>query len=243
MFRIPFSPHLVVMISMIAVLPACGDEVVGSGIVVTEERPIDDISGIDLATLGDLTVEMGAEPTLRVEAEDNIIEFIDTTTSGGVLTISKSEDVDISPTLPVRYYVTVRTIDLLRATSSGSIHSTDLSATAMQISLASSGRVTLSSLTADELHSTISSSGSVAIYGGEVRSQNIKLTSSGAFRAGDLGSAVTQIDVDSSGGATVWATDRLDANLSSSGSVRYYGSPTLNIHRSSSGSVSQLGHK
>jgi hypothetical protein len=50
----------------------------GSGNVVEETREVSGVSGVELATLGTLHVEIGESESLRIEAEDNLLEYIET---------------------------------------------------------------------------------------------------------------------------------------------------------------------
>ena len=52
----------------------------GSGRMAEEERPVSGIIGVDLATFGDLTIEVGEQEGLSIEAEDNLIPYCEPTT-------------------------------------------------------------------------------------------------------------------------------------------------------------------
>ncbi len=45
----------------------------GSGKVVEEERQASHFTGVALGGTGDLTIEVGEEESLRIEAEDNLL--------------------------------------------------------------------------------------------------------------------------------------------------------------------------
>ncbi|HEX6384545.1 MAG TPA: DUF2807 domain-containing protein, partial [Anaerolineae bacterium] len=82
----------VIFISVIAILAlsACtinARDIRGSGTVVRDDRPVAGIRGVTLATLGDMTIELGDEESLVVEAEDNLLPYPETEVRSGILTI------------------------------------------------------------------------------------------------------------------------------------------------------------
>ncbi len=220
-----------------------GENVRGSGNVTNEDRPVSGISGVALRTLGDLTIEVGDQESLRIEAEDNLLQYLETTVSGGVLSIQEAEDVDLRPKKAIRYYLTVKSLESIEVTSSGNVTASALTAGDLTVDVTSSGDVELASLEADSLEVRLSSSGGVTIGGGQVTSQEARLSSSGDYEAGDLRSSSATVGLSSSGSAIIWVTDRLEADLSSSGDLEYYGSPQADVNESSSGDAKSLGDK
>ena len=61
-----------------------GKKVRGSGDVVSEEFPVDGITGVNLATIGKLYIELGDEEKLIIEAEDNLMEYFEIDVHRGV---------------------------------------------------------------------------------------------------------------------------------------------------------------
>ncbi|MGD9093368.1 MAG: DUF2807 domain-containing protein, partial [Anaerolineales bacterium] len=84
-------------------------------------------------------------------------------------------------------------------------------------------------------------SGNLDIASGQVRKQDITISSSGNYTAPDLVSGEAEVRLSSSGSTTIWVQDSLKANLSSSGDLRYRGNPTVDATTTSSGDVIQIG--
>jgi hypothetical protein len=234
-----------------------------SGPVVEEVREVSGFTGVELATSGNLTIEVGESEELRIEAPSDLMQDIVTDVRGDTLVI------DIRPGVNVRlgtsqspnYYLTVTELDEIIISSSGDIEAPDLEAKRFSVTISSSGRLDIGDLDADTLdvrvtssgdmrmakllanriEVDISSSGNVDISGGEVEEQDITITSSGEYRARDLDSAVAEVRLSSSGSATIRVQERLTANLSSSGDVRYAGNPTVEARTTSSGKVRRIG--
>ncbi len=202
-------------------IPGNAKTVRGSGDVVEENRAVSGVSGVNLATLGHLTIELGDTESLRIEAEDNLMEYIETELRGGLLIIGTQEDIRLDPTRPVNYFLTVTDLDT--------------------IVISSSGDIKIANLETDSLEVDINSSGSLDIAGGVVNSQDITISSSGSYTAQDLACNEAEVRINSSGSATIWVIDNLEVILNSSGDLRYRGNPSVNSNTNSSGDVIQLG--
>ena len=202
-------------------IPDSAKTVRGSGDVVEETRALRSVSGVNLATLGHLTIELGDTESLRIEGEDNLMEYIETEVRGGLLIIGTQEDIRLDPTRPVNYFLTVTDLDTILISSSGDIK--------------------MANLETDTLEVDINSSGSLDIAGGVVNSQDITISSSGSYTAQDLACNEAEVRINSSGSATIWVIDNLEVILNSSGDLRYRGNPTVNASTNSSGRVIQIG--
>ena len=75
----------------------------GSGRVVQEERPVSNVNAVRLATFGDLTIELGEEEELRIEAEENLIPYFETRVQNGTLIISQRPNLRLVSYKPVNF--------------------------------------------------------------------------------------------------------------------------------------------
>lgn len=233
----------------------------GSGNVIEESRAVSGVTGVELATIGNLTIELGESESLRIEAEDNLMEHLETEVRNGNLQIKTRNNINLRNTRPVNYYLTVKSLEAIRISSIGDIQAPDLEADrfsitisstgnldmgnldaeALAVKISSTGDVTMGVLNADTLEVDISSTGNLDIADGQVNMQNISISSSGKYTAQDLESNEAKVRLSSSGSATIWVKDTLEARLTSSGDLRYRGNPTVNSNTSSSGNVIQIG--
>jgi len=220
--------------------PAGGQTIEGSGTLAEETRPIGDITTVEMAVPGTLHIELGAASSLRISAEDNLLEWIETEARGGELRIHTTPGVELLPREPIGYYLTVSSLDTLIVSSSGDVEAPDLVATHFSVTISSSGSVALRSLQAETLDAELSSSGNLMIGGGQVGRQEISLSSSGSYMAKDVASLEAQADLSSSGSATLHVQDSLRATLSSNGMLYYLGSPQVTLDVSSSGQAVQI---
>lgn len=232
----------------------------GSGNVVEETREVSNVSGIELSMSGTLHLSVGDSESLRIKAEDNLLPYIESNTSLGKLVIKSQDGIDMQPTRPIDYYLTVIKLDSIAISSSGDVEAGDLVSGSFSIAINSSGDLTISSLqcsslqvrtsssgdtsigqlNADSIDVKISSSGNLEIQNGTAPSQDIEISSSGEYKASDMQGTTAQVTLSSSGNATVRVSDQITGRLSSSGDLYYIGSPAVNVTSSSSGKVIQI---
>jgi len=232
------------MIVASAILSGCniiGSETVsGSGNVVEEDRDVSGVTGVELATIGLLTIEIGDEESLRIEAEDNLLEHFETEVRNGTLRINHADRIKINNNEPVNFFLTVRSLDSIKLSSAGNVQAPDLGSGEFTISLSSAGSLEMGVLTADVLKVSITSAGDVSIAGGKVETQEVSLQSAGDYDAENLESTNADVKINSAGNAEVWVTDNLKARLNSSGNLSYQGDPKLDTSSNSSGNVKPI---
>ena len=216
----------------------------GSGNVTRESREVGDFNRIQLAGIGDVELSQGEPASLEVEADDNIAQWIQTEVRGDTLVISiqgEHPGLNLKPTQPIRYYVTVPDVRGLEISGSGNIRSGSIDTDQMDLSISGSGDIQVDSLSAKSLESNINGSGSIEVKGGEVSEQNMTIAGSGNYSAAGLESQTASVTVSGSGSATVRVAETLNARIPGSGNIRYYGSPNVNEQVAGSGRVRRAG--
>lgn len=236
---------LMVLVVLVVALSAQGCAAIrtvsGSGTVKEEERQVSDFTGVELATIGNLTIELGDKEALRIEAEDNLLRYFETQVRNGVLKIKDRHNVTLIPTKPVYFYLTVKELDTIVISGLGNVEVPDLKAARFSVNISGAGDVDIEELDADRLEVGISGLGSLYIDEGEVEEQGITISSAGNYRAKGLESAEAEVHISGVGSATVRVRDHLKVTISGAGSVRYVGSPTVEQDVSGVGHVERIG--
>lgn len=234
-----------------------GERVRGSGNMDEEIRDINGVSGVKLATLGKLYIELGLEEKLVIKAEDNLLEYLETDVRNGVLIIDTRRNINIRPRKKVSYYLTVKELESIMISSSGDIEAPDLKTDrlkfsvsssgdlrtgelvvkSLDVNISSSGNIFIPELQANTIDVNISSSGDLDINRGNVENQDVSITSSGNYQARNLESREARVHISSSGDVYLSAEDYLYVRISSSGNLYYSGNPRLDQGTSSSGRV------
>jgi len=232
-------PLLAVLAAGLVCLPAADSaagskKVRGRGPVVSRTMDLDDVDAVVHEISGTLIIEQGRDEKLVVEAEQNLHEYLDIRQRGGTLRIGSRRRVDLRPTEPVRFRLTVRNLEEIALNGSGDVEADGLDVPELELDLRGSGDVTLADLAAGTLDVSISGSGDVEVDG-RVDAQRIRISGSGDYDAVGLRSEAASAAVSGSGSIAIWVRETLEAAISGSGDIRYRGEPRLR-RRSVSGS-------
>ena len=216
-------------------LAACNYER-GSGNVIKQERVVGNFSSLKVSSGIDVVVTIGSPQTVMVEADDNIIEFIETNVDNEELEIILKSGITINNAVR-KIYIKTPTLNSLSASSSASILVKGIITGNEEIKLAASSSGSIkTALQAPRVNAKASSSGVIKISG-KTKSFEAQSSSSGEVAAENLLSENTDVKASSSGSCVVHASVSLNAKASSSGSIEYKGNPQLKVEESSSGKV------
>ncbi len=223
----------------------CTARVVGSGNLASETRMVSGFHAVELAASGNLNITQGDKEELVVEAEDNILPFIETQVKSDgtlLLTFKSGESVETHKT--ITFKLSVKTLDKMVLTGSGNVHvGGKLTAENEAIKLPGSGNVALDDLQTGALTAIIEGSGSIKIADGGASSQDVRIPGSGRYEATSLKTDAAKVSVDGSGHCKLWAEKKLEASISGSGEIEYRGQPELRERISGSGAVRALKGK
>jgi hypothetical protein len=197
----------------------------GSGNVIMIERQVSNFHAVSLAGIGELHIEVGDEEKLLIQAEDNLLEYIDSQVQDGSLNIGLRPGVSLDPQKPINYFLSVKSLDSISVSGLGNANAPALKAGNFKVAISGSGSVELQSLEADQLEVVISGLGSLAIGEGKVGDQAINISGSGIYKAQELQSDNADVEISGLGNATIWADKNLKVKISGSGVVEYAGDP------------------
>jgi hypothetical protein len=213
----------------------------GSGVVVSEDREVSDFNSVDLAGIGNLYIEFGAEEALTIEAEDNFMEYIEVDVFGKMLEIKFQSGKNLQPTVSINYYLTVVELDSIEVSGLGSVKLPELDVTDFFIDISGGGDVGIEQLDAKFLEVDISGLGNLSIDDGYVVRQEISISGGGNYKARRLESEEAYVNISGLGNTTIRVSDMLDVHISGGGNVEYFGSPDVTSDVSGLGNIDKLG--
>jgi hypothetical protein len=239
---------LTMMVGLVLVLSSLGcvvtdlwSSVTSSGPVVEEVRDVSGTTAVLLAAPGKMTIELGDEEELRIEAQEEVMEDLETEVRGGRLEIKVKPGVNLGATQSFKFYLTVTELEAIEIAGSGDVKMPVIETRQFSAVIAGSGDASMEGLEADDLRLVISGSGLFDIDGGAVTKQIVDISGSGDYRAKDMESDEAVISMAGSGTATVRVSDSLDVDVAGSGAVKYVGNPVVNAHVAGTGEVEQIG--
>ncbi len=225
------------------VVPPDGTDIVGSGAVVAETRPVGGFDQIVLEGEGDVSIRSTGKDTLVVRTDDNLQQLIETVVEGRALILRKAEDVDLAPTDSIEYEVTVRELAGVTLAGAGSITVDEWTAENSRLALSGAGDIEVGKLEASTLAVEYTGVGSISIADGSVGDQTVRLDGVGDYVADALATETASVDAAGPVSALVWVTDTLSIVARDGASVSYYGSPVVTEALEGSSSATALGDK
>lgn len=208
----------------------------GSGNIITEKRSVAAFTGISVGGSFEVEVKSGSSQAVEVEADDNVIKYIETSVSGSVLKIHLRGGHGFS-NVHLKVLVTTPGLESIKASASADVKVLDLLKDAGKISFeASSSAEIEAEVDAPEIAATANSSATINLSG-RTKYYKAEVSSSGDIKSFDLLTENTDVKASSSGTAEVHASVQLKAHASSSGSVDYKGGAAVEKTTNSSGSV------
>lgn len=251
------SPLLVSAASVLIVAASAltGCAALDPGKPVTEERSVTDVAAVELDTDGDLTVRVGATPSLTMTAGAHIIDRLTAEVDDGVLRLGMTGE----PMLrngDIRYELTVTSLEsiavvgsgdasvdfsgavapIVSVRGSGDVEARGIDASEVQLTVDGSGGIEVSDVQVETLTVRVDGSGGVTIDGA-AEAQRVELNGDGSYDAAGLRSARAMVTVHGAGSASVNVDDALDAVIDGSGDISYVGDPVVSEDVSGSGEI------
>ena len=177
----------------------------GSGRLAEDVRDVSGFTGVDLATWGNLTIEVGEKEELRIEADDNLIDYFETYVEGDTLKIKTRPGVVLIPVEPVNLFLTVNELDTIIVSGSGDVTGPGLEADHIRVAIYGSGDVRLGDLEADAVELRIVGSGDMDVAGVRAKEHSITITGSGDVRLDELYASSVDVRIPGSGELDVLA--------------------------------------
>jgi hypothetical protein len=223
----------------LVILPSsCEKSVIGingSGPVVSRDFDLPQIDGVQLSIDGNVSITEGDTQMVRIEAQQNIIDNIRKTVSGGQWNIEFNNAVNSHNGIDI--FITIPSLNLATISGSGNISSTNIftDSTYVVLNISGSGNISMG-LLADKVESIISGSGNISLTG-KANEHKVVISGSGNVAAFGLETLKTDVTISGSGNSEVFANDNLNVVISGSGNVFYIGYPAINVSISGSGAL------
>lgn len=229
---------LISLIAIFTVTTSCSfafTGIKGDGNVVKQERNVGPFSGIDVGGAFKVYLTQGDQEKVVVEADENLMDVIETEVHGGTLKISTKEDIRDSKALNI--YITFKTLHELEV--SGACHLTGenkFSLGDLELDCSGASDVVLK-FSAESVEMDCSGASKVELYGS---AEKVELDLSGASSLDAFEFEANKLEADVSGAShgRMTVKETLSADVSGAAGFKYKGEPTINdIDVSGAGSL------
>jgi hypothetical protein len=222
-------------------LSACdmfGERIHGNGNVKSVTRQADHFNSVSVRSNINLHIKQDSAWSVRIEADENLLEFIETEVHSGLLEIKVAKSYELEPSRSINVYVTAPEFTGLTASGSSEIAS-DSKITAsdkLDIDISGASNITLD-LKSPRVEAELSGA-SKATLRGETKDFTLRGSGASEFMCFELMAENTDVDVSGASNGDVFASVKLKADASGASNVRYKGKPTVSSNTSGAGSVS-----
>jgi hypothetical protein len=188
-----------------------GRSVTGSGVTASEVRNVTGFKGVDVGGVFVVEIIAGSDFDVKVEADDNLLQYIKTEVNDGVLKISSTERIKSHE--PLRVRVSAPTIESVEASGVCKVSLTGVKNNKLIIGTSGASKVTVAGETSSL---TVDVSGASSVDGESLRAENARVEASGASKV------------------NVFVTGRLVSDASGASKIGYSGNPT-SVEKNTSG--------
>ena len=215
------------LISSGILLSSCSTRrVKGNGDIVKQERKESSFNAVKVSGAFDVYFSQSDEQEIQIEADENLMRYIETNVEDGVLRIRTKNGVNLRPTQDMKVYVKAPKYRSVSIAGSGNlVAETNINLNEkIRLSIAGSGDIKLQELNAPQVDVNISGSGTAQGHG-STRDIDIDVAGSGDVKMGELKAENAKISIAGSGNVWVFASMKLEVKVAGGGDIHYYGNP------------------
>jgi Putative auto-transporter adhesin, head GIN domain len=203
-----------------------GERVRGNGNAKTVERSLAAFKDVEASDIIHLYLTQGPQVPVKIETDENLMDFVEIEQVGNRISVKTRDGYNLDPTDKIKVYITIPEYHSISVSGAGSIQTTSkiTNADGLDISLSGAGGIKME-LDAPSVKVDISGAGSATLVG-QTKDFEMDISGAGDAHCFDLLSENTRVDISGAGKADVFASIKLDAQVSGAGSVIYKGGAT-----------------
>ncbi|WP_205513688.1 head GIN domain-containing protein [Longitalea arenae] len=217
-----------------------GKRIKGNGEVTTETRNLSSFSGVASYGFFDVYVAVGSPASVKIEAESNLLPYIETFVEDGTLKVRTRKSIWLRTRETIKVFVTAPSYNKIYSIGSGDIiGQTPITDPAkMSLKVQGNGNIKLD-VDAPEIKAELTGNGGIQLKG-QSRRFDCKLQGNGNLKAFDLMTEETKVNILGNADAEVFASVKLDVSVGGNGNVRYKGNAQPSTHITGNGSITQV---
>jgi len=196
----------------------------GSGNVITQDRQVSNFTGIDIGGAYEVHLRQGDTEGLKIEADDNLMELIQTEVKNGTLCITSKDPIRKAEKLVL--YITFKELDNIEI--SGAVKLTSKSSiSADNLTITASGAAEIN-VEVDANHlKFVASGGTDATFSGTATKVKTRISGAGELSAYDLETEEFSLTVSGAANAELNVKESLEVRVSGAAEVYYKGDPKV----------------
>jgi Putative auto-transporter adhesin, head GIN domain len=233
---------LLLLIVIAFATPSCrymlGKRIKGNGNIKTEEHNVSSFKNVEVSGAIELFVAQGDLKPVKIETDENLLQYIEVLQEGNKIIVQSRSGINLKPTSKVKVYVTSPVYNNIDVSGASNINGLNkiINTERMKMEVSGAGDINMD-VNAPSITAEVSGAGTVNLKG-ETKTFDLILTGAAKGHCFELLSENTKVDISGAGEADIYASIKLDAEVSGAGSVSYKGAATsVSQHVSGAGSV------
>lgn len=209
----------------------------GDGNLKKETRQLADFTSLSSHGPVNVQIAYGNSNSITVEADANLLPYIETTVENGKLVIKPKDNINLKSEKKLTVYVSMTRINSLQQSGSGEMTGKGefTNDGTSHLSVSGSGNIKLNQVKFNDIDLAVSGSGNIELQSGTAKDITASVSGSGNIDCSNVAVENANIRVSGSGHIKVNADKSIDASISGSGVVFYKGNAT-NVSTKVSGS-------
>jgi len=234
--KILMIPVLAAMLISTSCMDSFWNCIEGNGSTATVRRVVDDFTNISSNGNFIVDVKIGTTTSVSVEADENLLAYIETYIQGNTLVIETDDNHCIRSREKIYVHVQTPEIYEIKLSGSGVIYCDDVNAEELKYVLSGSGDIECEGIEAGFIEANLTGSGEI-ILSGTASETDFLISGSGNIKTFNLEQNKCIATITGSGTIYVTVQELLDALITGSGNVLYKGNPDLEVNVTGSGRV------
>ncbi len=217
-------------------------KVTGEGPVETENRAINNFSGIYTNIEGKVYFTQFPSYKVEIKAQRNIIDIIETYKSGNDLILRFKKNVYVSNSTDIVINISAPALENLQLSGFGNVYMQgNFTAPNFSTGVSGSGNLSADNLQiTNTLTAKVNGSGNIKVVNGQAKKDDVSISGSADIDLLGVKADEAVIKISGSGNTKVYAVQTLNASISGSGKVYYLGNPSISTQISGSGKVVKM---
>jgi hypothetical protein len=212
----------------------------GNGNITTQTRSAGEFNSIDVSGSIDVYIKQDSTSSIKVEADENLQQYIETIDDGKVLRIKTQEGYNLRSSRQIKVYVSAATFKKFEASGACDIFSEGNISSSSDIDIDMSGSCDATlDLTAPKVSAGVSGACTLKLKG-QTKDFSVDGSGSTDIKCYDLLAENVDLDISGAGDAEVYASVKLTGDISGAASVHYKGNAQTDIHTSGATSVKKV---
>jgi hypothetical protein len=210
----------------------------GSGNVVTEKRQTASFTGVHGDGVVAIEIKNGPVAEVVVEADDNLMKYINTEVKGNELVIG-IRDLNSFSNCTFKVYVTVPRLESISSSGTGNITSNGVLLGDKPISISASGVGNITAeVDAPEVSVEVSGVGAVTL-GGRTKNYRASVVGNGSINSFNLLTENAEAELSGVGQIKLHASVKLKASITGTGNIKYRGNAVVEPSVNGTGSITK----